>query len=203
MQIIANHFQHRKFLNEIELSWSDGRSFIKETQTLSYDVEHADAVPREYDIIRVLELSHEDQFPGNTAITSISFKSSKTKESFNLNGKDLESYICRHAGILEAKVPREIKPSESLHVEIISTGVLLKSDYLVIVALCPTIGMTVRVSHPKDLRVEGVLMAPIPDSDGWFTSTGFMKEWKIPTGLLPFQGVQVHFEPDDTSTMSG
>lgn len=200
--IIRQPFLRSNFQASIELTRMDhSRDYLRKIQTCRYDVQNVSRTLERYELRASEERMHDSKFPGSTAILSIATRSGNLLA--NYEGGSLEPYLQLTPEYVRAIIPLSVRPQETVSVIATVASVMYHRDVYSLLANKPTLGMDCIVAHPKDIVVRGVPLHPSQSAFETEVDTPSFKRWKIHAALLPFQGIELSWQPLDSTVIGG
>ncbi|HEU0143399.1 MAG TPA: hypothetical protein VFQ47_01320 [Nitrososphaera sp.] len=195
--IIREPFLRSNFRVAVEFSWKDeAREYLSKSQTVRYDVQNIAQNVEEFEVNTWEERKNEDKFPNNAAIYYISVQTLDGSTRIEYNENNIHEIQKVTDQLVEAQFTIHLKPGQKAEVIIRMRSVLLSKDIYPFVMSNATVGLDFTVAHPNNLIVEAIPMHPSKSAFRTEVLERTVKRWRIEKGLLPFQGVQVSWQPD-------
>lgn len=184
----------------LELEWVDEkREYLHKSLVGSCEVKNVSQTLERYELRVSEERINEDKFPESTRIREIRVQPSGDKfmEAIVYKGPDLEKLVKKTQQYVRVVIPIILKPDQKVRIVTHVESILSNRDVYSLVMNKPTIHLDLTISHPEDLIVRALPMHPSEKSFITEVDTSRVKRWRISTALLPFQGIEVSWQPKE------
>jgi hypothetical protein len=202
--IIKRGYIIKDFEIKIRFEWHN-KNVLKRKTTFSYKVKNFSGHKITYELKTYLEKTMINAYPGETKIESVNVKvinkshrnSKENKNLFYLSGSHLKDEVKEtDDGLFFVfKHDIDIGIDEEVECNIKSTSIEQEYDHLFLSPLTIADEMKLIVSsYPPDLKLLASAIHPNKDKFVFKDDSPDEKEWIIETGILPYQGIELHWK---------
>jgi hypothetical protein len=204
--VIRQPFRRSNFKATIALDWDKSHEHITKQQTVEYTIENAFPTVQRSEIVAFDERKYEGYETYDTSIhyvrvevfgeAPVTYSRARLKEMAKQAGEvGQEEKQEEKTGMVMARVPLELKSKGTARVVSYSESVLPTRDVVVMTLVQPTSGVELTIIHPDDLCVSANPLFPDRDALQSIHDSARRKMWRIDTGLLPYQGIELIYYP--------
>lgn len=195
--IIRQPFNRIHHEVDIRLTWLDAsRQWLRKVQTIRYRLRNASRTLVTCQIRVSEERIHDSQFPNCTKVAEVTIHNTANGTGETYKDAKLSKFavpIPQHARVV---IPVELESEQEIDVYAAVEAVHSAREVYPSVVNMPSDGLTLTVDYPEGLAVTA---SPLHPSQAAFRAYGDdalkRKTWRIDAGLLPFQGIQVSWQP--------
>ena len=194
--IIRQPFLRENFRWTVELGWLDEtHEYLCKSSVGYYEVKNASRTLESYELRASEERVNEDRFPGSTRIQEVQFQRDGDEQPSIYAEVDLDKFLEKTDRYVRVLIPFTLQPDARAKIRVSSQSIVQATDVINFVVNKPTIGMELTMVHPADLSVRAMPMHPSQRKFVIEVDKPTLKRWRIETGLLPFQGIEVSWCP--------
>lgn len=195
-QIIAQPFLRRDFNWAFEFTWEDEeRKFIHKYHIVDYEVKNVSQTLEKYELLVIEERTREEFDKKIEYIKKIEVQRNGEENPHLYLPADLEKYTEKAKQYIRISKRLPLNPNESIRVRILSENILPSRDVYVCASAKMSEHFELTVAHPVDLDVQAMAMHPSRNRFKTEVETPRLKRWRIDTGVLPYQGIELSWRP--------
>lgn len=192
--ILKQPFIRKNIITTISMSWlPDGnRDYLEFTTSTEYDVVNITNHQQIYNIYA------QNSRPNDPKLNQhIKFMGLKIGKTFLNGSTDLEPLISSENTHISLRTKIELAPGSSEHIGIQDWRYIECDDYYTLNMGYPTDELTINVTHPKDIIVKVRVNHPDPSRLIILPGSDEYNGWKLPNGILPYQGLEIWWYPSE------
>lgn len=194
--IIGEPFLRRKFRWTFEFSWKDEKKeWLNKDLVAYYEVENISRTLENYELLVMEERTREDLFPDIKYIRKIEVYRNGQEEPDEYSYDNLKEKIENIEQYIKVSIPVSLKPNERVKIRVSLENILPSRD----IHYCGSARMAenfeIIAIHPVDLDLQATAMHPSRNKFKTHAKTRRLKHWQIEAGVLPYQGVEISWNP--------
>lgn len=219
-QILKKNYIRRAFKYQIRLNWleEEDKRYLKKEQQSSYIIVNLSSKPVTYKLQVIEEKEYCDlpKYKDSTKILNINYETFNSENPYSVKADckeiddeeikiNIQENKKKYENIYGKKIydfiefSREIiiPPNYSLKVETKVETIVNSQLRYPLISLVNSTSFEIDITyHPRDLMVVCYPITPNFEKLEVLASDFYTKRWKINTGILPGQGVQLEWKPE-------